>query len=119
MDHLKEGIGLRGYGQRDPLTEYKKEAFDLFQEMVERAEGPRVERLFKTRVVQEERGAPARTALLGAGRLAGRPRRVRPAGARLSDARAGPSRGPRTARRSAATIPAPAGPARSTRSAAS
>ena len=36
MDHLKEGIGLRGYGQRDPLTEYKKEAFDIFQEMVER-----------------------------------------------------------------------------------
>ena len=36
MDHLKEGIGLRGYGQRDPLTEYKREAFDLFQEMVDR-----------------------------------------------------------------------------------
>src|SRR5437867_3094686 len=36
IDHLKEGIGLRGYGQRDPLTEYKKEAFDLFQDMAER-----------------------------------------------------------------------------------
>ncbi|PYN14811.1 MAG: preprotein translocase subunit SecA, partial [Candidatus Rokuibacteriota bacterium] len=36
IDHLKEGIGLRGYGQRDPLTEYKREAFDLFQDMVER-----------------------------------------------------------------------------------
>src|SRR5207244_1137598 len=33
IDHLKEGIGLRGYGQRDPLTEYKREAFDLFQDM--------------------------------------------------------------------------------------
>src|SRR2546426_233634 len=36
IDHLKEGIGLRGYGQRDPLTEYKREAFDLFQDMSER-----------------------------------------------------------------------------------
>src|SRR5437667_1646098 len=36
IDHLKEGIGLRGYGQRDPLTEYKKEPFDLSQDMVER-----------------------------------------------------------------------------------
>ena len=32
MDHLKEGIGLRGYGQRDPLVEYKKESFDLFED---------------------------------------------------------------------------------------
>ena len=36
MDHMKEGIGLRGYGQRDPLTEYKREAYDLFEEMVDR-----------------------------------------------------------------------------------
>ncbi len=33
LDHLKEGIGLRGYGQRDPLVEYKKESFQLFQDM--------------------------------------------------------------------------------------
>jgi preprotein translocase subunit SecA len=33
LDHLKEGIGLRGYGQRDPLVEYKKESFNLFQAM--------------------------------------------------------------------------------------
>ena len=33
LDHLKEGIGLRGYGQRDPLVEYKKESFALFQDM--------------------------------------------------------------------------------------
>jgi len=38
MDHLKEGIGLRGYGQRDPLQEYKKESFDLFGQMKERIE---------------------------------------------------------------------------------
>jgi len=38
MDHLKEGIGLRGYGQRDPLTEYKKESFIMFGLMKERIE---------------------------------------------------------------------------------
>ncbi len=38
MDYLKEGIGLRGYGQRDPLVEYKKESFDMFQSMMDRIE---------------------------------------------------------------------------------
>jgi preprotein translocase subunit SecA len=38
LDHLKEGIGLRGYGQRDPLVEYKKESFELFQAMRDRIE---------------------------------------------------------------------------------
>src|SRR5437867_5327034 len=38
LDHLKEGIGLRGYGQRDPLIEYKKESFALFQAMKERVD---------------------------------------------------------------------------------
>jgi preprotein translocase subunit SecA len=38
LDHLKEGIGLRGYGQRDPLVEYKKESFTLFQDMRRRIE---------------------------------------------------------------------------------
>ena len=36
MDHLKEGIGLRGYGQHDPLVEYKKESFDMFEAMMQR-----------------------------------------------------------------------------------
>src|SRR5881296_2885897 len=53
IDHLKEGIGLRGYGQRDPLTEYKKEAFDLFQDMVERTKAAVVERLFKVQIVRD------------------------------------------------------------------
>jgi preprotein translocase subunit SecA len=53
IDHLKEGIGLRGYGQRDPLTEYKREAFDLFQDMVERVKAAVVERLFKVQIVRE------------------------------------------------------------------
>ena len=53
IDHLKEGIGLRGYGQRDPLTEYKKEAFDLFEAMVERVKAAVVERLFKVQIVRD------------------------------------------------------------------
>jgi preprotein translocase subunit SecA len=53
IDHLKEGIGLRGYGQRDPLTEYKREAFDLFQSMAERVKALVVERLFKVQIVRE------------------------------------------------------------------
>jgi len=53
IDHLKEGIGLRGYGQRDPLTEYKREAFDLFQDMVDRVKGAVLERLFKVQVVRD------------------------------------------------------------------
>jgi preprotein translocase subunit SecA len=53
IDHLKEGIGLRGYGQRDPLTEYKKEAFDLFQDMVDRVKAAVIERLFKVQVVRD------------------------------------------------------------------
>jgi preprotein translocase subunit SecA len=36
LDHLKEGIGLRGYGQRDPLVEYKKESFNMFQALMDR-----------------------------------------------------------------------------------
>jgi preprotein translocase subunit SecA len=54
MDHLKEGIGLRGYGQRDPLTEYKKEAFDMFQEMMEHLEEVVLEQLFKVRIGNPE-----------------------------------------------------------------
>ncbi|HZM69678.1 MAG TPA: preprotein translocase subunit SecA [Candidatus Cryosericum sp.] len=47
MDHLKEGIGLRGYGQRDPLTEYKKESFTMFGMMKERIEDEMVTNLWR------------------------------------------------------------------------
>lgn len=53
MDHLKEGIGLRGYGQRDPLVEYKKEAFDMFSEMSGRISSEIVTRLFKMQVQKD------------------------------------------------------------------
>ncbi len=46
MDHLKEGIGLRGYGQKDPLVEYKKESFQLFQDMMDRIEDETVRYLY-------------------------------------------------------------------------
>jgi preprotein translocase subunit SecA len=46
MDHLKEGIGLRGYGQKDPLIEYKKESFQLFQAMMDRIEDETIRYLF-------------------------------------------------------------------------
>ncbi len=46
MDHLKEGIGLRGYGQKDPLVEYKKESFALFQDMMDRIEDETIRILF-------------------------------------------------------------------------
>ena len=56
IDHLKEGIGLRGYGQRDPLIEYKKESFELFQEMMERIQDRVVKYLWKIEVVVEREG---------------------------------------------------------------
>src|SRR5213593_1060589 len=59
IDHLKEGIGLRGYGQRDPLVEYKKESFDLFQDMMERIQDRVVKYLWKTEVVVEREGEEA------------------------------------------------------------
>jgi preprotein translocase subunit SecA len=61
LDHLKEGIGLRGYGQRDPLVEYKKESFQLFQDMKARIEEEIVRYLFWLRpVLSEEAPVAAR-----------------------------------------------------------
>ena len=57
LDHLKEGIGLRGYGQRDPLVEYKKESFALFQDMKARIEEEIVRYLFWLRPVMNEQEA--------------------------------------------------------------
>ena len=50
MDHLKEGIGLRGYGQKDPLIEYKKESYVMFQEMMDRIEDETIKFLFFMRI---------------------------------------------------------------------
>jgi preprotein translocase subunit SecA len=51
MDHLKEGIGLRGYGQQDPLVAYKKESFDMFEEMMARFQEDTVRYLFLMQIV--------------------------------------------------------------------
>jgi len=54
MDHLKEGINLRSYGQKDPLVEYKREAFDLYENMKVEIRRAIVERLFSVRLYTEE-----------------------------------------------------------------
>jgi preprotein translocase subunit SecA len=51
MDHLKEGIGLRGYGQQDPLVAYKKESFDMFEGMMGRFQEDTVRYLFLMQIV--------------------------------------------------------------------
>jgi preprotein translocase subunit SecA len=51
MDHLKEGIGLRGYGQQDPLVAYKKESFDMFEAMMGRFQEDTVRFLFLMQIV--------------------------------------------------------------------
>jgi preprotein translocase subunit SecA len=63
LDHLKEGIGLRGYGQRDPLVEYKKESFGLFQDMKGRIEEDIVRYLFHLRPTSSEETAAALTSV--------------------------------------------------------
>ncbi len=54
MDHLKEGIGLRGYGQKNPLIEYKREGFKMFGEMIERMQEQTVRTMFRVRLVKSE-----------------------------------------------------------------
>ncbi|MGA3127031.1 MAG: preprotein translocase subunit SecA [Candidatus Korobacteraceae bacterium] len=76
MDHLKEGIGLRGYGQHDPLVEYKRESFTLFEEMMEHFEEETVRYLYMMRVVDENGDEVSYAAT-----VVGSPRRPGPAAA--------------------------------------
>ena len=62
MDHLKEGIGLRGYGQHDPLVEYKRESFDMFEQMMQRFQEDTARYLFHMQLVE----APSATAVAAA-----------------------------------------------------
>ena len=59
LDHLKEGIGLRGYAQKDPLVEYKRESFTLFQAMKERIDTEMVRYLWRLRPVVQDAGSAA------------------------------------------------------------
>ncbi len=54
IDHLKEGIGLRGYAQKDPLIEYKKESYDLFRDLLDRIDDEVIRALFLFKPVEED-----------------------------------------------------------------
>ena len=54
MDHLKEGIGLRGYGQKDPVREYQKEGYDMFMAMIQRIKEDTLEKLCLVQIRREE-----------------------------------------------------------------
>src|SRR6202008_5135423 len=71
LDHLKQGIGLVGYGQKDPLVEYKKESFDLFQSMLDRIDTTTIRSLFNLQVVAEESPEEIQRRRLGARRRGG------------------------------------------------
>jgi preprotein translocase subunit SecA len=58
MDHLKEGIGLRGYGQHDPLVEYKRESFDMFEEMMRRFQEETVRYLYLMQILERPVDSP-------------------------------------------------------------
>jgi preprotein translocase subunit SecA len=93
MDHLKEGIGLRGYGQHDPLVEYKRESFDMFEEMMSRFQEDTVRYLYLMQIM----GGEAE----GGRAVAGGPRPVELGGpedgapARISSNNGGDGRRPR------------------------
>jgi preprotein translocase subunit SecA len=55
MDHLKEGIGLRGYAQQNPLIVYKKEGFEMFQDMISRIQEQTISILFRVQQAEPER----------------------------------------------------------------
>jgi preprotein translocase subunit SecA len=54
LDHLKEGIGLRGYGQKNPLQEYKKEGFEMFSAMIETIREKTISTLFMIKIASED-----------------------------------------------------------------
>ncbi|MBI1910138.1 MAG: preprotein translocase subunit SecA [Deltaproteobacteria bacterium] len=55
MDHLREGIGLRGYGQKDPLLEYKREGYEMFQGMIQAFTTDVVEKIFRVQITEEKK----------------------------------------------------------------
>ena len=67
LDHLKEGIGLRGYGQKDPLVEFKKEAFILFEDMMTRIDNETVRYLYHVQIQQGEAPPPEQQTATEAG----------------------------------------------------
>jgi preprotein translocase subunit SecA len=78
LDHVKQGIGLVGYGQKDPLVEYKKQSFDMFQEMLDRIDTTTIRSLFNLQIVEEQ---PPEACGSDAGRAARRLHRSKPGAA--------------------------------------
>ena len=80
MEHMKEGIGLRGYGQLDPLREYQKEGFALFEELMDRIREETLGTLFRIQLVRqrpEETASKKRAMHLSHGDETGKPATVR------------------------------------------
>jgi preprotein translocase subunit SecA len=84
MDHLKEGVGLRGYGQQNPLQEYKREGFEMFEAMMVQFEADTIEKVFTVQIARQEdlqrleerrRPQPAQLVMSGGGQPAARPAR--------------------------------------------
>jgi preprotein translocase subunit SecA len=91
MDHLKEGISLRGYGQRNPLQEYQKEGFEMFEEMINSVHQDSVQKVFTVQAVraddlqrleQRRRPQPAQMTMTGGGDPTPRPAQERATGPR-------------------------------------
>jgi preprotein translocase subunit SecA len=61
MEHFREGIGLQAYGQRDPLVEYKNEAFEMFRTLTDSIQADIVSRMFHLQLVREDPPPPSRT----------------------------------------------------------
>ena len=102
LDHLKEGIGLRGYGQKDPLVEFKKEAFILFEDMMARIDNETIRYLFNVQVQVE--GAPQQGPLQGPSQ--GSPSQPAPQAARPRPFAAAASAAARVAEEPAPPLPA-------------
>jgi preprotein translocase subunit SecA len=73
MDHLKEGIGLRGYGQHDPLVEYKRESFEMFEAMLQRFQEDTVRYLYLMQILERPPDAGPRVEPAGQGLESGVP----------------------------------------------
>ena len=78
MDQLRKGIGLRAYGQVDPIISYKKEGFDMFDEMVERIQRTTISILLKARIEIAPQPQTARPAANAPAQAAGRTAHAKP-----------------------------------------
>jgi preprotein translocase subunit SecA len=115
IDHLRQGVGLAGYAQKDPLVEFKREAYDLFVAMLDRIDVETLRLLFNIQVQVQEmpQAGPASIEEALEQRLMARRRRRRPVGvatkssfttANASASEAGQEEGPRTVRRDSPKI---------------